>query len=119
MGVGIDHAGQNELALAIQQEIHPARPPVAAFQHFLDGAVIVDPQAGETPDLAIFLDGDALHVVDQSISHCGRGKSGSKAHGNTGEQCCVTRCHQFFPSGSRRINALVSCRPPLISCISA
>src|SRR5690606_28599860 len=82
----IDHAGNDEAAIAVDLEVDVARALVAAVEHVLDAPVVANHQAGEVIDLAVLVDRDALDVVDQRVG-CGRGApaAGGKGEGGGGK----------------------------------
>ena len=121
VGMGVNHAGDDILSLAVEQEIDAAGSFVAAFENQLDPAVVINPQAGEALDFTVRANGHALDMVHQRIGG-GRGRNAQHKHrskAGKSETCSHKSVHYSVPSGKRRISELVSCRLPPISCISA
>ena len=115
--VCIDHAGQHHLPICVHCEFDALGAFLAAFKRVSDDPVIIIDQLREALHLAVFVDGDAVDIVDKRVSGCGRGDERGT--------CCEKsadhgRSHLVWDDlGSRVISALVSSLFPPCACTSA
>jgi hypothetical protein len=65
--MGINHAGQKYLPLAIEEIIDLGWTPVEAFQQLGDAAIIIKHKAGKANHAPILANRDAIDIVDQRI----------------------------------------------------
>jgi len=73
--MAIDHAGDQDLALAVKQIVDLAGPLVTAVQDLHDPAIVAHQEAGEAFDPASGVDRQAIDIVDEGV---GEGWSGDK-----------------------------------------
>ena len=118
MGVAVDHAGDQELALAIQLVAGAFRALVAAVQDLLDPAIVAHDQPGEAVQPALRVHGYAVDIIDQRVGPCGSGKR-ERADRAQQQSLHALSCHALPLRGRRRTRAEVSCRPPPMACTSA
>ena len=127
MPMRVDQARDHRLAAGVHLErgcLGPFGPRLALFrlfrlifrflvplrQQLFDLAIIVDLQGDKAHDLAIGVERDAVHIVDDAECHGGRRK---RDRGDRRQPC---RLHARV---IRRTSALVSCRLPPSACTSA
>ena len=65
--IGVDHSGQDHLALAVHGEINSLGPVFPAFEDMGDNALFVEHELGEALDLVIFIERDGIDIIDQRI----------------------------------------------------
>ena len=110
--VGIDKAGHQHPALAIDGIVRAGGALVTPVEHLHDPAIVADDKAGQPLDIALLVKGKAIDIVDQRI-----GKGGA---GGEQREGCERTPHLRFPGSGRRLtSALVSSRPPPMACTSA
>ena len=113
VAVAVDHAGDQELSLAVQLVGRAFRALVAAVEHLLDPAIVGQDQAGKAINPALRIDGHPVDIVDQRI---GQGRGGKRQRAGRAQQQSL---HALPLRGRRRTRAEVSCRPPPSACTSA
>jgi hypothetical protein len=108
MAMGVDQAGNQRPAAAVEQILGPFRPAIATVEQLLHPPVVADHDAGEADQAAIGSDRVAVDIVDQRIGK----RRGGREQGGQDEE-------QSLQGSSLRIRDEVSCRPAPIACRSA
>ncbi len=75
VAVGVDQAGDQGAAAAVEQVARPLGPPVAALVELPHPAVVADQHGVEAQQPAVLAQGIAVDVLDQ---HVGEGGGGEK-----------------------------------------
>jgi hypothetical protein len=73
MAVGVDQAGEQGPAAAVEQEAGAVRPGVAALVELAHPPVVADPHAVEPEQMAVLADRVAVDIVDQYVGRGGGG----------------------------------------------
>ena len=108
MAVGVDQAGDQGAAAAVEQEARPLRPPVAALEQLPDPAVVADPDRVEPEQPPVLAQRIAVDILDQDVGQRRR----RQQQGGEEQQ-------DSLQGSSLRIRDEVSCRPAPIAWRSA